>query len=163
MRRIAAYALLLIAALVAYDLQPWRYAHAGYARADVTLPDGTLRFDLVDHAGKKARGYCLSYAFTTHDPAGESITLLLDRVGTRSQPVLRSHVETSGRTVGDPQADTVPRFFEAPNIGRLEFPFDEPLEVSGSVTYKGATHPFHAELQLKRWHRDQHFTAFCVG
>jgi hypothetical protein len=154
--------LLLIAALIAWDLQPWRFVYAGYARVDVAVAGGTLRFDLQDHAGKKRRGHCLSYNFTTRDPAGESITVAVERIGTRSQPELRSNLLASGKTesVAFPDA---PSFFHPPNVGRLEFPFDEPLEVSGSVQYKGVNHPFHTELQLKRWHEDLRVTSFCVG
>jgi len=161
-RRAGLYLLLLIAALIAWDQQPWRFVIAGYARADIPVAGGTLRFDLVDHAGKKRRGHCLSYNFTTRDVTPEAIMVTLDHIGTHSQPDLRSGLQSSGTTETAPFPDA-PRFFHAPNIGQLEFPFDEPLEVSGSVQYKGVNHPFRAQLQLERWHRDLRATSFCVG
>jgi len=162
MKRVGLYLLLLLAALIAYDLQPWRFVRAGYARADVPIAGGMLRFDLVDHAGKKRRGHCLSYSFSTRDPSGDAITIVLDRIGSRSRPDLRRNQQTRGTLAAAPLPDA-PRYFQPPNLGELEFPFDEPLEVTGSVQFQGASLPFRTELQLKRWHRDLRVTSFCVG
>lgn len=57
LRRIALCALFLVAALIAWDMQPWRFVYAGYARTDIALGGGTLRFELVDHAGRKTRSH----------------------------------------------------------------------------------------------------------
>lgn len=162
MKRTGLYLLLLIAALIAWDLQPWRFVYAGYARADVPIAGGNLRFDLVDHAGKKRRGHCLTTSFSTRDPEGEDIKVVVDRIGTRSRPDLRRNLQSSGTMVAVPLPQA-PRFFELPNVGDLQFPFDEPLEVSGTVQFKGSDHPFRAELQLQRWHKGRRVTAFCVG
>jgi hypothetical protein len=161
-KRLGLCLLLLVAALIAWDLQPWRFVYAGYARADVAVAGGTLRFELVDHAGERHRGHCLSYHFSTREPAGEAIAVVVDRIGTRSQPDMRKALQSSG-TIEAASLPGFPHFFHAPNVGGLEFPFDEPLEVRGAVQYRGASHPFRAELQLKRWHRDLRVTSFCVG
>jgi hypothetical protein len=162
LRKIGLSLVLLIVALIAWEMQPWRFVYAGYARGDVAVAGGTLRFDLVDHAGKKRRGHCLSYYFTTPDPEGDAITVTLERIGTRSQPDLRRDVQARGTTAAAPLPDA-PRYFPGPNIGQLEFPFDEPLEITGSVQYKGVNHPFRTALQLQRWHKGLRVTSFCVG
>jgi hypothetical protein len=62
-----------------------------------------------------------------------------------------------------PHPTAAEAFFQAPNIGHLAIPIDEPVELEGVVNYKGARHPFRARMQLKRWHKDLGVTSFCVG
>ena len=157
------YALvLLVIALIGWSLQPWRFHYAGYARSDVSVAGGNLRFDLVDHAGRQPRAHCLSYSFKASEAGGEPITIALTRVGTPHRS-LRENVRAAGNTDGIPPEVATGSFFHAPNVGGLPISFDEPLELEGTVHYQGGRYPFRTRLQLRRWHKDLDVTSFCVG
>lgn len=163
LRRVLAYALLFIVALVAYDLQPWRFRYAGYAETTLSVAGGTLRLDLSDHGRRKPRSYCLNSSFKIAGPGNEPIAIEMVRIGTRDVPSLRTGVKSEGQTRGDLNGATPMAYFQPSVVGRLVFPAEQPLEVEGAVIFRGQRHPFRVDLQLRRWHKDLKVIVFCVG
>lgn len=142
-------------------LQPWSYDHRGFANATVMVPDGEISLSLDDHASGKS--YCLSSLFKTTDGAGQSVALTIESVGTASMPDLRSGVEKSGTTrrAEGLGAQSDFSYFQGPIIGKLVFPADEEMTVTGAIRYKGVDHRFGAVLTLRHWEKSRKVISFC--
>ncbi|HEY0682358.1 MAG TPA: hypothetical protein VGD45_08515 [Steroidobacter sp.] len=146
-------------ALVAI-FQPWSYDRRGFAEVSVAVPGGAIDFSLMDQANSKA--YCLTSTFQTKDPAGEVVSISIDRIGTASAGALYAHLAKSGTTTGLDIPQGPISFFEGPGVRKLVFPSDEAVEVTGAIQYKGGVHRFQTSLQLVHWEKNRDVRKYCV-
>lgn len=154
---IAIAALLLVALF-----QPWSYNHRGFAEVRVSVAGGEIDLSLYDQAGaQKGNSYCLFSTFLTNDQPGEAVAIGLDRIGTRSTPELSTHVDSSGETFRIQGVESTLSYFEGPST-RLVFPTDEPLDVQGSIHYKGVSHRFQTSMKLRHWEKSRTAIKFCL-
>jgi hypothetical protein len=142
--------------------QPWTYNFYGFDEVAVQTSRGELRFELFDQAGKKNRKYCLFTHFRSADEPGRPIAITLDSIGSDSAPMLRSSIFSSGVTTGFPNPEAFRSYFEGQSIGRIVFPTDEQLHVTGRLTYQGATLPFSVSMKLRHWEKSRKAIRFCV-
>jgi hypothetical protein len=155
--------LVALALLLLVIFQRWTYSYRGFDFVTIAVAGGEVNFDLSDQARSKGNtSYCLFSSFRTNDKAGEPVAIRIDRVGTRSIPEIRKDIVNSGKTFSiDGQGDS-PSYFEPPGISDLILPADEPLEVIGSIQYKGVSHGFQISLKLRHWERSRKVIKFCV-
>jgi len=153
------YAIVAVLVLIVL-FQPWSYDHRGFADATVAVPGGEIVLSLDDHSSGKS--YCLSSNFKTTDKPGEPVLLAIDQIGTQSMQEVRGQIEKSGATSRIEGLETSSSYFEGPSIGKLVFPTSQPLNVIGSIQYKGNKHIFQTELKLQHWEKSRKVSRFCV-
>jgi len=155
--------LAVLALLLVVIYQPWTYNFRGFDEVTIAIAGGEIKFDLIDQARSKSKNsYCLFSTFRSNDKPGEPVAITIDRVGTRSVPELRAHIANSGKTLSFDSSGNSPSYFELPSISKLVFPTDEPLDVIGSIQYKGVSHPFQISLKLRHWEKSREVIKFCV-
>ncbi len=146
-----------------YSILPWRYYHQGFDEVSLPIAGGELKFELVDQVNAKQNNkYCLFARFNINDHQGEVITIQIDQIGTKSNPIMRSNITKTGKTAEIYGSDNTKFYFTAEGVSRLVLTNNEQLKVIGSLLYKGRKHAFESTLKLKFWGKRKDYITFCV-